>query len=416
MALPCHPPKSLVVIINESVPSVKITSCKIMLVNIFATSRYHYERLALQLARFTLLGKWVTALPKSKIPFALKQNTISYSFPLYLHLATSRYLSSYPRVPKYFEHMSNLLFDRKACSIVEKIQEGPIIGLSHNILKAGLTVQKSGLSFFCDVPIAHPQYLNQLLSNEYAQLGLPFAEINARQVEQEMQAHYYSNHIICPSSFVKDTLVESGVPTNKISIVPYGIAPVSSRAGKNLNDKQFSTDSFSILFVGQLSTRKGLHYLLEAFNNFKHPHKHLILAGPILFETKQILSGYCLDNVKVLGSCSKSELDYYYSNADVFVLPSLAEGLALVIGEAVSYGLPIIFTRETGADDIISDGVEGLKVISKSSISICDAFQRLASDCELKHKLSELCFLKAKSLTGWNTYGEMIVKCINSLP
>ena len=77
----------------------------------------------------------------------------------------------------------------------------------------------------------------------------------------------------------------------------------------------------------------------------------MILAGSISNEALSLLKHRDCSNVKILGTVSNDKLRFYYNTSTVFVLPSIEEGLALVIGEAMSCGCVVIATTNTGASN-----------------------------------------------------------------
>jgi starch synthase len=378
-------------------------------VAILATSRFHYHQLALQLIRHGMLSAWVTALPLNKIPSELHDVVISKPFSLYLYLFSQKICQGaavhlFPRLAYY----SNQYFDRQAIGTVLRIKPSFVIGLSHNICLSGITSQSFGAQFFCDVPIAELNWLNEVLREEHLRIGLPYAPIDQRQIEMEATAHHAATKIVCPSSYVKRTLVASGVSSEKIAVIPYGSAQVSrfKNSAANFNASSDLSDAFTVLFVGQVSLRKGVPYLLDAFARFRHPNKSLLLAGALTADSHAILSSYCLDHVSVLGIQTKEQLHTLYSMANVFVLPSVAEGLALVVGEAMSYGLPVIHTYETGACDILDHGIEGVMIESRSSDAILNALESLSDDPNQLHSMSMAARVKSQTLSGWDSYGD----------
>src|SRR6202044_1415724 len=81
--------------------------------------------------------------------------------------------------------------------------------------------------------------------------------------------------VICPSHFVKDSFVSEGFPPDRVHVVPYGIPPPEPAEAPAAQD-----GTYRILYVGQLSPRKGVRYLLHAFAPVRHPKKELVLVGP----------------------------------------------------------------------------------------------------------------------------------------
>ncbi len=111
-----------------------------------------------------------------------------------------------------------------------------------------------------------------------------------------------------------------------------------------------------MLFVGNIGIQKGVHYLLEAWSSLNLKNSELVFIGQIQDEIKPILSKY---EGKYIwrGHVKHEELYKEYSNASVFILPSLQEGSALVTYEAMACGIPLIVSENTGS--IVRDGFDG---------------------------------------------------------
>jgi glycosyltransferase involved in cell wall biosynthesis len=115
-----------------------------------------------------------------------------------------------------------------------------------------------------------------------------------------------------------------------------------------------------VLFVGRVEPRKGVHYLLQAWQELKLLQAELLLVGINDFP-EGWLERYT-EQIRYISSVPHASLNQYYSSANVLVLPSLVEGLALVQLEALACGIPLITTPNTGGSDIITDGIEGFIV------------------------------------------------------
>jgi alpha-maltose-1-phosphate synthase len=99
---------------------------------------------------------------------------------------------------------------------------------------------------------------------------------------------------------------------------------------------------------------------LQAWQNLKLPDAELLLIGINEFP-KGWLDQYT-ENTRHISSLPHALLNQYYSSANVLVLPSLVEGLALVQLEAMACGIPLITTPNAGGSDIVTDGVEGFVI------------------------------------------------------
>ena len=158
--------------------------------------------------------------------------------------------------------------------------------------------------------------------------------------------------------------------------------------------------------MGQLSLRKGLHYLLEAFDKFSHPNKRLHIAGPKILDYEFFLDRI-KGNDKIIfhGKTNKAELIKLYNLADVFVLPTLEDGYSIVINEAMACGCPVIVTTNSGAEEYVNESKCGMVVPIRNSDKIVENLEILASD---KNMLGELSYNASKidSRKSWDDYTE----------
>src|SRR3989344_351239 len=143
-----------------------------------------------------------------------------------------------------------------------------------------------------------------------------------------------------------------------------------------------------ILVVSRLSSEKGLIYLIDALNLIKKEIKNvkLIFAGkgPLRkYLEFYVHSKGLSDDVLFLGHIPYSNLPDYYSSADVFVLPSLKEGLGLSIAEAMSCSVPVVASNTGGIPDLVLDGKTGLLVNPADSKRLAEAILTVLNDKRL---------------------------------
>src|SRR5262249_17888295 len=171
--------------------------------------------------------------------------------------------------------------------------------------------------------------------------------------------------VTVPSRFCVSSFVEMGVPSEKLRKVVYGVD--LSRFRKIADPPR---DRFEVLFVGQVSFRKGVPYLLEAFSTLKHPHKRLRIVGAMQPEMKIFLQEKHLENVEFLGALPQPDLIPLMSASHVLVLPSIEDGLGLVLGQAMACGCPIICSTNTGGGGLLSAGQGGFVVAVRGAAAI----------------------------------------------
>lgn len=244
----------------------------------------------------------------------------------------------------------------------------------------------------------------ELLNEEYARYGVRFRGIDPRIIEKEEAEYEQANWISVPSKFCVDSLLARGISPAKVIKIPYGAR--LDRFWPEPNHSPVNDDEFRVLFVGRAGPRKGFIDLIVAFSLLKYPRKRLTLIGSLSAEAKRYLNEANLHSVEFLGSVQNSRLREYYSRASVFVLPSIEEGLGMVMGEALACGCPVIASTNTGASDLITDGVEGFIVPIRSPDRIAECLQQLADDPTLQERMSKAALFRVKQLGGWDNYGQ----------
>ncbi len=142
---------------------------------------------------------------------------------------------------------------------------------------------------------------------------------------------------------------------DKCVIIPFGVDPEIEAKADEWLDKKISNDSVKeqnrcvrFLFVGRLIYYKGCKVLLEAFRQVRNAELMIVGDGVMEEELKELAKQYHITGqVKFKGNADKEELENYFAECDVFVLPSIArsEAFGLVQIEAMSYGKPVINTN-----------------------------------------------------------------------
>jgi glycosyltransferase involved in cell wall biosynthesis len=215
--------------------------------------------------------------------------------------------------------------------------------------------KRAGAVCLVDHSIADPRVIAETLQTEASRWGMPeeFPELHWRCVGQDIDA---ADHILVNSDFVRDTLMACrGIPPNRVTVLTLGVDLARFFPGPTAES---NPKPFRILFAGEIGLRKGVLYLLQAWEKLKLPDAELILIGPVADVEERLAQSKA--RFRLLPVLPQAELVSYYQNASVFVFPSLIEGSARVIQEAMACGLPIITTPNSGS--IVQDGVEGFVV------------------------------------------------------
>lgn len=195
-------------------------------------------------------------------------------------------------------------------------------------------------------------------------------------LQREQGEQDLADRIICGSNFVKNSLIARGIDPNKISVVPLGRLKDENLARHQgiAQSPQEREDGLRILFAGSVGLRKGIPYLLEALRKIKGKIPFTCkIAGTIEIKPERV-NEYS-DVCEFLGRVSRSQIKDLYTWADVFILPSICEGSAMVTYEAMSFGLPIITTSNSGS--LVRDGIDGFIVSIRDIEAIADKVMKI---------------------------------------
>jgi len=249
-------------------------------------------------------------------------------------------------------------------------------------------VKANGGTTVLNYPTAHHTYFNEMLQEE-AELEPLFADSLNRQMPSPDESERLeievslADHIMVGSTFARDTFVGQGIPAEKVQVITYG-AEMQSHFHPRTAQR---TDAiFRVIFAGQLTQRKGISYLFRAIEKIKGPDLELVLAGreagsPEAFEFYRHVYRH-------LGDLSQAELAEAFRSSDVLVLPSLIEGMGLVVLQAMACGVPVIVTAN-GPGDLVRDGIDGFVIPIRDADAIADRIEVLRADKDLREEMGK---------------------------
>ena len=262
-------------------------------------------------------------------------------------------------------------------------------------------MKKQNKIYICERSSSHIIFQNKILEEEYKNLGLDYLPIDKWFIERELEEYENSDFILVPSKFVENTFIEKKIYKSKV--INFGSYESSFFPIKNFKKND---EEFNVLFVGQLSVRKGLHYLIEGFKKFNHPKKKLHIVGSETsnnFFFRDLIKKNNNDDIFVHGYKNSKQLNELYNNSHVFVLPSIEEGQAYVTKEASSSGCPLIVSENTGAMEFVNANRCGYVIPIRDSQIIADKLTSLADDKDLLNEFSSNALKFSKNYT-WENY------------
>ena len=370
--------------------------------------RFHSFDLAEQLQQAGLLSAIYTPYPKFKLRNTRVDPRLIRSFPFVS--ALHRLVEGRP-APRIVKQMLQL-HAGMAIDAYVKLTRPPcdiVMALSGSGLASGRDVQRRGGRYICDRGSTHLRYQMRLLAEEYERVGIPFEPVHPRMIAREEAEYAEANAITVPSRFAARSFVESGVDAAKLHVIPYGVdlrhfQPTAPR-----------DPVFRVLFVGQLSVRKGIGYLMTAFRRARLPGAKLIFVGSPGRETEALLRGVPHDDVEFTGALSRDQVAEQMSRASVMVLPSIEEGSAMVQAQALACGCPVIATANSGAEEVFDHGTEGFIVPIRDPDAIAEALTVLYRDRDLLHAMSQAGRRRMEQTGGWDRYGAQVIALFENL-
>jgi len=264
-----------------------------------------------------------------------------------------------------------------------------------------------GIQCSYELPIAHWATVRRLLAEEAERYPEwePTLE-STREPEEKLcrkeKELRLADRITCPSQFVLDS-----IPSGIRQKIPCQISPFGSPTCESLDSLESPCKkNFELLFVGSMSQRKGL---ADVFNSMKllkkEPIKLSILGQPSMpkeFYRKQF------SEFEYFPPRSNQKVREIMKTHDALVLPSIVEGRALVQQEALSCGLPIIVTPNSGGEDLVMEGTTGHLVPIRSPEKIAEAIRAMIENKIHKEEIRKLCQIKAKQYS-WVNYAQRII-------
>jgi len=212
--------------------------------------------------------------------------------------------------------------------------------------------------------------------------------------------------VIAVSPLLKERIGEMGIAPEKLWYIPNGVDTTSFFPP--LSD---ASDRKRILWVGRMSPEKGLDVLINAMREVVReiPQAHLTLVGdgPERGTIERMVRDYQLGgHIRMEGFRSYEEIPQHFRASQVFVLPSLREGLPLVILEAFASGLPCVASHVGGIGAIIEDGVTGYLVSPSSVSELSQKVITLLKSPKVRRALGERARRKVEDHYSWDTIAD----------
>jgi len=238
-------------------------------------------------------------------------------------------------------------------------------------------VHANGGKTFVDAGNSHIDNFWEIISEEHRRWRCSTPPFSPRWLKRSRETLAETDFVLSPSSYVTNSFLARGFKPEQILKNVY---PVDLSLFKPDDKPRPKNRPLTIINTGSLSLRKGTPYLLESFRivQKKIPDARLLLTRTIQDDIKPILSRYADLPIDWSPPLPHAQLVERLQSADIFVLPSLEEGLVRTACEAMACGLPAILTPHTGANDFVWPGISGEVVPIRDPNAIADAVLKWA--------------------------------------
>jgi len=248
----------------------------------------------------------------------------------------------------------------------------------------------------------HPDYQRRLVEREYREHGVDESFNDGRLYRRAMVELQEADAIFVPSEFVYDSFLTEGFDESDLVLTPFGVDTATFTPP---DDPATRREEFTVLFVGSLSLRKGIQYLLPAWQKADVSGR-LVLLGRVRDTAESVVEQYRDDpTIEFKGFVDDPVAEY--RRASAFAFPSIEEGSALVTYEAMATGLPSVVTPNTGS--IVEDGEHGIVVPTRDVGAVADALEALAASPERRERMGAAARRKIEGYT-WTDYGDRVAK------
>ncbi|MEW4570355.1 glycosyltransferase family 4 protein [Tautonia sp. JC769] len=223
--------------------------------------------------------------------------------------------------------------------------------------------------------------------------------------ERRLRDLELADRILVPSEHIAGELRKHGTPGERIRVIPYAADTGRFRP----KEGKTHDDSCTFLFAGGISQRKGIAYLLRAWQRVRRPGWRLQLLGAAPRDLGPLAG--LMGGVELLGRVPHGEVPGVMASADVFVFPSLFEGSAVVTYEALACGLPSVVTPSSGS--VARDGVDGIVVPPAEVEALAKAMERLGTDPELRASCASAARSRAEAF-DWERYHRSVAEAVSA--
>jgi glycosyltransferase involved in cell wall biosynthesis len=331
-----------------------------------------------------------------------------------MRLLTMRLTNSNPRENSAFSAQAVYeSLDRLVAKSLERTAKAPafVYAYEDGALATFEAARTLGINTIYELPILYWEIGKKILETEAARLPeweptLGATRDSGEKLERKRRELELADTVVCPSRSVFESLPAQIRSGKQCIISAFGSPATVTRPAR-------CSPKMRVLFVGQMSQRKGLADVFAAMKHLRRPDVELIVLGAALMPMDFYRS--CYSDFLHEGPRNHAAALELMASCDVLVLPSLVEGRALVQQEALACGLPLVVTENAGAPELIETGKTGFLVPIRSPEAIAEKIDWFASHRSELEEMRCKCREKAAAYT-WEDYAAGILDTVVNAP
>jgi len=252
-------------------------------------------------------------------------------------------------------YLGNVLFDRAVTAVLEPGDRH--IGFAGHSLKSFHSAASAGAELVLVSPTAHVAHARRRYAEAFAQYPLERPWLGGRLAARTEAEYELANTIQIASEYARESFLEAGVPPERLERIELSV----SDRFRTARDGTPEDGVFRIVYTGSLTVAKGVPVLLDAFARLPVRAAELALVGGWSSRgmRKHVQTAVARDPRIKVGAADPLP---YLRRADVYVHPSFQDGFGYAPMEALSSGIPVIVTEDTGMKEHIREGETGYVV------------------------------------------------------
>ena len=284
-----------------------------------------------------------------------------------------------------------------------------LVGWSSAIREAIAPAHARGMKVCVERGSTHILHQVRVLRDAAARSGVSPVDTPVEIIERELWEYDNADAIAVPTRFAASTFTAEGIAAEKLIVNPYGVDPDAFEPRSEPGH-----GPCRILFAGSVGVRKGVPDLLQAFDKMT-PGTELHLAGPLEPGMSDLIARHDRPGLIVHGPLAFSRLKELYRSSTVFCLPSIEEGFAQVLLQAMASGLPVVTTDVAGGAELALAGENGLIVPVDDPGALADALSGLAADPDRTWEMGRAARGCIETSFRWSHYVDRAVEAYEQL-